>query len=110
MGTTTQEFGIVDQDGVLFGLPARTFTSYDAARDVMTHLQARRLEMEVEAGRAQANLDSVLLKDKLTVEHRDNLEEVVRRWKLEQPRSYSIVVRDVGRWEAVAPLPAAYTG
>lgn len=95
------EYGIVDQDGKLFGLPARTFTSREAANEVLEHIRERREEMALEAKDAAEALAGPF-QNQLTEPHKDSLREVVRRWELEKPRSYRIVARRVSAWEAVA--------
>lgn len=68
------EYGVMDNDGQLFGLPARTFVSQEAAAGTLRYLESRRDAM------------------------RDN---DVEQWLLEKDRTYTIVRRQVGAWEAV---------
>lgn len=96
------EYAIVDNAGVFFGLPAKTFTSQEAAQAVLDYIGRRRDEMHQEALSAESQLTGVFQRKNLTEDHRRALEETVARWKAEEPRSYSIVVRPVGEWEAVA--------
>lgn len=96
------EFAIVDNNGVFFGLPAKTFVSQQAAQDVLDYLGKRRDEMHQEALQAESQLRGPFKRKNIAEAHARDLEEAVARWKAEEPRSYRIVVRPVGEWEAVA--------
>ncbi len=94
-----QEFAIIDNDGKLFGLPAKTFTSRTAAHEAMHYLMQRRKEMKDEAKTAAELLASreFLLREDVA-KTRQEFEDTIRRWELEEPRRYSIYSREVSPW------------
>lgn len=94
------EFAITDNDGKLFGLPARLFNSHEGADDLLTYLGERRTEMELEANKARDLLTGPF-QTNVTGNYKQALEDQVTRWDAEKTRSYRIVQRPVGEWEAV---------
>lgn len=93
----TIEFGIIDDQGVLFGLPARTFESIEAAKNIFDFLVQRRADMKRAANDAQTELQ---LGVKEADRHR--LQDVVEVWAREKDRRFTIVRREVSDWEPAA--------
>lgn len=94
-----REFAIIDDDGKLFGLPAKTFTSFEAAESVMHVLQNRRAEMKAQAEEAAVELAKSSLLTGEAMEHRrQELTDCIQRWELEGPRRYTIYGREVSPW------------
>lgn len=93
------EYAIFDDDGKQFGLPARSWTSIEAANQALDYLRQRRREMEQKAVDAKAELDFTLRKEPLPVQHREALESAVAAWDREKERVYSVLKREVGQWQ-----------
>lgn len=88
------EFGIIDDKGELFGLPARTFDSLEAAKSTFDFLVQRRADMKRESYQAELALAEGV-KD---VAEGHRLQEVMARWGGERDRRFYIVRREVGEW------------
>lgn len=93
-----REFAIIDNDGQLFGLPAKTFTSLEAAEAAMKFLDDRRAEMKREAEEAESYLSTHTGWDNETASQEQQLHDAVARWAREKDRTYKIRVREVGPW------------
>ncbi len=95
---TINEYAVIDNHGVLFGLPAKTFIEPEAAVAVLDSLRRSRERMQVEAEAAQR----VLATGVETIQQGEQLQELVQRWEKERTRSWTIYGRTVSPWQAMA--------
>lgn len=121
-----EEFAIVDNDGKLWGNPAQTFTSEEAADRMLAFIANHRGEMaeqhdeavrqwpelerayELAVGRAhsvtpsggQPTLSPANQEDMAAVVAYRRAEEAIITWARERDRTFTVVKRTVTAWEA----------
>lgn len=122
------EFAVIDNDGKLWGNPAQTFTSADAAARVVDYIAERRREMEYAHDEAKRQWDELERAYELAVGRAHQVtpsngqptlmpaseadaraviayrraEEALQTWAREKDRRFTVVHREVTSWEAVA--------
>jgi hypothetical protein len=94
------QFGIIDNDGQLFGMRGTTYVDLEAAEKALDFLRERRREMETEAVAAEETLKTVSF-DNETADQEQALLDAVARWEHEKHRSFSIRRREVTPWTPV---------
>lgn len=95
-----KQYAIRDQAGELFGLPAKTFDNEEAAKNAYRFLQQTRERLRKEAAEATSELAAGNWDNETAARERD-LEDAVDRWRREQPRQWTVVVREVTEWTAI---------
>lgn len=97
-----KQYGILDDQGELFGLRGTIYTSLEAAEQALAFLRSHRREMEFAAAAAQAELAKTSGWDNFTAGRKADLDEVVATWEREKRRTFAIRMREVSPWVPVA--------
>lgn len=93
------EYAVRNEAGQLWGLPAATYVTEEAAREVLTFVEERRSNMKREAQMARKELTGPLFVG--TPADKADLEEAIHRWDLEKDRSWAVARREVGQWQTI---------
>lgn len=94
----TVQYGILDDQGELFGLRGTTYGSLEAAEAAMEFLRSVRREAELQANEARHELKRVKGSSEEVLNYRAHLKETVARWENQKERSYVIRRREVTPW------------
>lgn len=89
-----KEYAIFDNNGVQFGLPARSWRTVEELDRAFDVLVARRSEMQQEAVEARQQIEA----GDAPVPVQQRMQDAVQRWELEKQRSYVKRMREVGPW------------